>query len=347
MARLTHLDRTGAANMVDVSDKDVTARTALAEGRVVMAVDTVRLIREGDAEIEAAAGETRLDEVVLADRGAAERHENVEGGAFGRGERPVEVLRRVAGDAEIDRRTARLRRHAGEREHVGGDDLVRPDRLAGQDQLVAGGEHAHMRPRPHLQAGMAHGGGERQPRRVEPLARPQQHLALAKVEPRRADEGARLHRGRDRDRVALRLRVLLDDDRVGAGRHRRAGEDAHRLARPEGEAGAASGDALAGDAQAARRVLAAHRPAVHGGSRKGRLRAERGEVGGERATGALGERDLLGRNGARHRGEDAGERLRDRQEAHGASQSPERPPLLRRSRTPSMRMPRSAALTMS
>ncbi|HVL71335.1 MAG TPA: cyclic pyranopterin monophosphate synthase MoaC [Beijerinckiaceae bacterium] len=68
MPRLTHLDRTGAANMVDVSDKDVTARAALAEGRVVMAADTVRLIREGDAKKGDVLGTARLAGIMAAKR---------------------------------------------------------------------------------------------------------------------------------------------------------------------------------------------------------------------------------------------------------------------------------------
>ena len=52
--RLTHVDETGAARMVDVSDKDVTARTATATGRVLVAARVVELLRgegvpKGDA----------------------------------------------------------------------------------------------------------------------------------------------------------------------------------------------------------------------------------------------------------------------------------------------------------
>jgi len=43
---LTHLDETGAARMVDVSAKDVTARTASASGRVRVSAEVVRLLRE-------------------------------------------------------------------------------------------------------------------------------------------------------------------------------------------------------------------------------------------------------------------------------------------------------------
>jgi cyclic pyranopterin phosphate synthase len=52
--RLTHVDDSGAARMVDVSDKDVTARTASATGRVLVSRAVVDLLRgegvpKGDA----------------------------------------------------------------------------------------------------------------------------------------------------------------------------------------------------------------------------------------------------------------------------------------------------------
>jgi cyclic pyranopterin phosphate synthase len=47
-ARLTHLDASGKADMVDVSDKDVTTRTATASGAVVMAPETLDLIVAGN-----------------------------------------------------------------------------------------------------------------------------------------------------------------------------------------------------------------------------------------------------------------------------------------------------------
>ena len=46
---LTHFDDTGAAHMVDVSDKASTARIATAEGHVRMAPETLALIAEGRA----------------------------------------------------------------------------------------------------------------------------------------------------------------------------------------------------------------------------------------------------------------------------------------------------------
>jgi len=43
--RLTHVDESGAARMVDVSAKDATARTATASGRVLVSAEVVALLR--------------------------------------------------------------------------------------------------------------------------------------------------------------------------------------------------------------------------------------------------------------------------------------------------------------
>jgi cyclic pyranopterin monophosphate synthase len=45
MERLTHVDESGAARMVDVSGKDVTAREATAAGRVLVSAEVVALLR--------------------------------------------------------------------------------------------------------------------------------------------------------------------------------------------------------------------------------------------------------------------------------------------------------------
>jgi cyclic pyranopterin phosphate synthase len=49
VSRLTHIDETGRARMVDVSDKAVTAREAVAEGWVRMSPQTLALALSGDA----------------------------------------------------------------------------------------------------------------------------------------------------------------------------------------------------------------------------------------------------------------------------------------------------------
>jgi cyclic pyranopterin phosphate synthase len=47
MARLTHIDETGAARMVDVGDKAVTERVAVAAAVVTMRPDTLALLEQG------------------------------------------------------------------------------------------------------------------------------------------------------------------------------------------------------------------------------------------------------------------------------------------------------------
>ena len=46
---LSHINARGEANMVDVSEKTATTRTAIAEGFVLMKPETLALIREGSA----------------------------------------------------------------------------------------------------------------------------------------------------------------------------------------------------------------------------------------------------------------------------------------------------------
>ncbi len=65
---LTHLDAAGAANMVDVTDKPATTRTARAEGCVVMLPETLALIREGDAKKGDVIGTARLAGIMAAKR---------------------------------------------------------------------------------------------------------------------------------------------------------------------------------------------------------------------------------------------------------------------------------------
>lgn len=47
MSKLTHIDETGAARMVDVSEKAITTREATATAKVQMLPETLTLIKEG------------------------------------------------------------------------------------------------------------------------------------------------------------------------------------------------------------------------------------------------------------------------------------------------------------
>ncbi|HTK13803.1 MAG TPA: cyclic pyranopterin monophosphate synthase MoaC [Xanthobacteraceae bacterium] len=63
---LTHLGASGEARMVDVSDKDVTDRVAVAEGQVVMQAETLRLVKDGNAKKGDVLGTARIAGIMAA-----------------------------------------------------------------------------------------------------------------------------------------------------------------------------------------------------------------------------------------------------------------------------------------
>ena len=66
MSELTHLSASGEARMVDVSEKDVTSRVAIAEGRVVMKPETLALVKSGDAKKGDVLGTARIAGIMAA-----------------------------------------------------------------------------------------------------------------------------------------------------------------------------------------------------------------------------------------------------------------------------------------
>lgn len=64
--KLTHLGESGEARMVDVSAKPATERTAVAEGRVVMARSTLDLVLRGDAKKGDVLGAARIAGIMAA-----------------------------------------------------------------------------------------------------------------------------------------------------------------------------------------------------------------------------------------------------------------------------------------
>ncbi|HEV2567120.1 cyclic pyranopterin monophosphate synthase MoaC [Sphingomonas sp.] len=68
MSELTHLDETGAAHMVDVSGKPVTAREAVATGRIRMSADALEAIRSGSVKKGDALAVARVAGIMAAKR---------------------------------------------------------------------------------------------------------------------------------------------------------------------------------------------------------------------------------------------------------------------------------------
>ncbi len=142
---------------------------------------------------------------------------------------------------------------------------------------------------------MVHLCGEQQIARREALARAQQHLALAEIPAGRADEvfAAEIV---NEDIRPVSACVLLDDDQIGATRHRRAGEDTHGFPAFDRLLEWMAGSRRTDQGEMRRQALhvgAAHRIAVHGRSREGGLRERCREISGEHAAGALANGHVL------------------------------------------------------
>jgi cyclic pyranopterin phosphate synthase len=68
--KLSHFDEAGQAHMVDVSAKPVTERIAVAEGRVVMAPETLALVLQGSAKKGDVLGIARIAGIMAAKKTA-------------------------------------------------------------------------------------------------------------------------------------------------------------------------------------------------------------------------------------------------------------------------------------
>jgi cyclic pyranopterin monophosphate synthase len=64
--KLSHFDETGAAHMVDVGDKAVTARIATAKGCIIMAPETLAMIANGTAKKGDVLGIARIAGIMAA-----------------------------------------------------------------------------------------------------------------------------------------------------------------------------------------------------------------------------------------------------------------------------------------
>ena len=225
----------------------------------------------------------------------------------------LEARHVVRGDAQIDRLPAARGHESGERDAVGADDLVGPQRIARHDHLVAGGEHGDAWAPVDLEPRLVHGRGQAHIARGEQPPGGHTHFACAEVEARGAHVAAGGRAFLDDDMIAVGFRVLLDDDGIGALGQGAAGEDTHRLARLHGAVVRGPGGRPADHRKAhghARHIGRAHRVAVHGGDVLGWLGDPGGHVLGEHPAERLGQTHGLGRQGPERR-RDAGQRFLD------------------------------------
>src|SRR3954463_15437276 len=83
----------------------------------------------------------------------------------------------------------------------------------------------------HREARMIHRGGERQVSIGEPAPFGEEHRSAPEIEAFSAHVPALGGARDDDDGMPFALRILLDDDRIGAARQEPAGENARRLTR--------------------------------------------------------------------------------------------------------------------
>src|SRR3954469_24428424 len=166
-----------------------------------------------------------LDQVVVADRCASGRDQDVGAALTGAADAGGGGLERVGGNTEVDGLGALA---AGERVQgvaVGIDDLAVAGHGARHHQLVAGGENRDFRTPENAKVRMVHPGGEREVALGETTSLAQEHVALAEIDACGADVPSGDRGFLDRDARAGGDRVLLDHDGVRAKGNDAAGED--------------------------------------------------------------------------------------------------------------------------
>ncbi len=233
-----------------------------------------------------------------------------------------------------------------------GDDLIGAELGARRHDLIAGGENGDRR----LAASPAARHGWRTPPASAPrgpslVPRLSSTSTVVEVLPARADVAARRRLFHDDLAVAL-FGILLDDDGVGAVRHRRAGKDAHRLAlsrayrqiwrRPRlRRSGPASRGARPHRRRGPRsRPWPRHRRAAGSASRQGPRPARAHRHPRWRPARPRAEQARSARGRGPHRRKEA-------PSVYGARKWPERPPVFSIRRMPENVMARSTALHMS
>ncbi len=166
------------------------------------------------------------------------------GGDAAGGEHEVVILRRggdragnlsglVGQDAEIGHRGAEAREHRREQAAVRIIERGGRTHRARLDDLVAGREQRDAHAPPHVQRREAERSREREMLGLQPPASGQRDRTAAQILASKARVGAALEARRHDHGVAVAPAILLHEHGVGARRHRRAGEDADRLARRE------------------------------------------------------------------------------------------------------------------
>ncbi len=234
----------------------------------------------------------------------------------------------VGEQADVDDLRACVRQQGGEHDAVGGGDLTRSQRFADRAKFIARANDGDARPAPDGKAGVTRHGGERDLRRADPATCFDQgsaHCEVGRAGPDIAPRVVGSFAG-EVNMIPVDRRFLLHQHGVGPLRHGRTSENPHRLALCQGHGGRRSASARLPHALPwPRQIDMADRIAVHRGKIGPWLVAQGCQGFGQIAA---THREKVGPlDGQRRRQcEQAGLCLLDRQEVHGAVQSPDFPP---------------------
>ncbi len=232
-------------------------------------------------QFHALPGKRRFDQIMIAYGRSSESHQNIGGGRAGGADMFFNCTQIIVGDAEVERLTARGLDERGNRVGIRGNDLIGANGLARTHQFVAGRENSHARAPGDCNLGEIHRGGERDVRRAKPRSGGKQNLALGEVDTLGANVTAPRHALQRFDETCFHAGIFLNQNRVAALRHRRAGENPHGFLRPKGTRKTMPGRAFADLFQLNRQlreIPGAHRVTVHGGDRLGGLSPLGGEI---------------------------------------------------------------------
>ena len=168
-----------------------------------------------EAELHPGRNKRLLDEVVVADRGASERHQHVGLGVAGAANRRFHGGHFIHRDAKIDRDSSVRLDNPGDGEIVGCDDLRRPQRPAGRDQFVACCKNGDPCAATDHELCMVRRGRERHISGAEATAGRNEGFAFAEIHAGLTQIVAGRRRARKPDALLLALDVLLNDDGIG------------------------------------------------------------------------------------------------------------------------------------
>jgi len=166
-----------------------------------------------------------------------------------RADRVREFLRLVGEDAEVGHFGAEAREHRRQKPTVGVVESGLGARRARLDNLIAGREQGNAHPPSHTERRNANRRGERQMLRARRRPAGSAIAPVRTSSPARRRLAPRLKPGGTITSSVLATDILLHEDGVGAGRHRRAGENADRRLRPERMRGGMSGEHVVDNTQ--------------------------------------------------------------------------------------------------